>query len=191
MNKQFTTKWFTGRREYMAEALKKFNSTDDLNFLEIGCWEGQATTWFAENFPNAQIRVIDTFGGNPEHIEFGKYDLKNLYQRFLNNTAEHSQRIIIHTEKSEDALPWLKVNGLSFDFIYIDGSHSARDVYFDAALSWSILKKGGVMAFDDYNWHLNYPVPERPKVSIDAFLEAYAPELKLIHKKACVIVEKC
>lgn len=39
-----------------------------------------------------------------------------------------------------------------FDLIYIDGSHMRVDVMMDAVLAWPLLKAGGVMVFDDYEW---------------------------------------
>jgi len=40
----------------------------------------------------------------------------------------------------------------TFDFIYIDGDHTAEGVLQDAVLAWRLLKAGGIMAFDDYLW---------------------------------------
>jgi predicted O-methyltransferase YrrM len=53
---------------------------------------------------------------------------------------------------SADVLPELMVEGRRFDFIYIDGSHVAPDVLLDAAMSFALLKPGGILAFDDYDW---------------------------------------
>jgi len=39
-----------------------------------------------------------------------------------------------------------------FDYISIDGSHEAADVLSDAVLSWPLLKTGGLICFDDYEW---------------------------------------
>ena len=41
----------------------------------------------------------------------------------------------------------------AFDFIYIDGSHMRVDVLLDAVLAWQLLKPGGIMALDDYEWN--------------------------------------
>ena len=32
------------------------------------------------------------------------------------------------------------------------GSHSARDVLSDGIMCWELLRRGGVMVFDDYAW---------------------------------------
>ena len=34
----------------------------------------------------------------------------------------------------------------------MDGSHHARDVLQDAVLAWGLLRPGGYMIFDDYEW---------------------------------------
>lgn len=51
---------------------------------------------------------------------------------------------------SQDWLCQLPVN--AFDFYYVDGSHVAPDVMADAVLGWRLLKPGGIMVFDDYEW---------------------------------------
>jgi predicted O-methyltransferase YrrM len=59
--------------------------------------------------------------------------------------------------------------GERFDLIYIDGSHEAPDVLSGAALSWPLLKPGGLLGFNNYGRHA--PAPERsPALAIDAFL---------------------
>ena len=64
-----------------------------------------------------------------------------------------------------------------FDFIYIDGSHQAPDVLYDALLSFRLLRVGGIMVFDDYLWAENIGFehdPIRcPKPAIDAFTNIY------------------
>ena len=39
-----------------------------------------------------------------------------------------------------------------FDLIYIDGAHDSQNVLFDAVISFKLVKKGGVIIFDDYSW---------------------------------------
>ena len=55
---------------------------------------------------------------------------------------------------SETVLPEFGIAGRRFDLAYIDGSHMAADVYRDAALTWPLMKSGGVILFDDYEWDL-------------------------------------
>lgn len=162
-----------------------------LRILEIGCWEGQATRWFLERFLQATVEVIDTFGGNPEHIEKNMYDLQNLRKRFDANTEGFVNRLIVHVGKSEDILPTLwKTKPHEYDLIYVDGSHAAIDVFTDGVWSWRLLRQGGILAFDDYTWRQDRPPADTPKQAIDYFLKHWKGQYELLHKKACVIIKK-
>lgn len=192
--KHFTTNWFKGREPYFTQYLDHFRQAPKLVFLEIGCWEGQCTCWLADNFPQAEIHVIDPFTGNPEHKEATGYDLNGLQQRFDENVAEYGSRIVKHVATSREVLPDMhKLDGVynkPFELIYIDGSHVSDDVAFDATYSWSLLKFGGIMIFDDYTWRQDYPPDQTPKLAIDVFLDLYEGQYRLLHKKACVIIQK-
>ena len=77
-----------------------------------------------------------------------------------------------------------------FDFIYIDGSHIAKDVLTDACMAWPLLTPNGVMVFDDYLWGNPRDVLHRPKAAIDAFTTLFAEELEIIHVGYQAVVRK-
>ena len=77
-----------------------------------------------------------------------------------------------------------------YDFIYIDGSHIAKDVLTDACMAWSLLKKGGIMVFDDYMWGDPRDILHRPKPAIDAFVNIFAEEVDVIHLGYQAVVRK-
>jgi cephalosporin hydroxylase len=77
-----------------------------------------------------------------------------------------------------------------YDFIYIDGSHIAKDVLTDACMAWPLLKRGGFMVFDDYLWGEPRDILHRPKPAIDAFVNIYAEEVEMIHIGYQLIVRK-
>ena len=57
--------------------------------------------------------------------------------------------------RSLDVLASLLADGRSagtFDVAYVDGSHAARDVIGDGVMCWELLRRGGVVVFDDYRW---------------------------------------
>ena len=64
--------------------------------------------------------------------------------------TDRDQQIRVHEGTSRSILPKLRVN--SYDFVYVDGSHSTADVLEDAVFSFGLMKLGGVIAFDDYLW---------------------------------------
>jgi len=80
--------------------------------------------------------------------------------------------------RSDDALTRLIADGYrdKFDFIYIDGSHQAPDVLADAVLSSVLIRKGGIIVFDDYFWRDRMSRNDclrAPSVAIDAFKQIY------------------
>ena len=48
---------------------------------------------------------------------------------------------------TKQGLIYLQNNNIMFDFIFIDASHTAKDVFTDAILSWDILKENGILGF--------------------------------------------
>ena len=77
-----------------------------------------------------------------------------------------------------------------FDFIYIDGSHIAKDVLTDACMAWPLLKPKGLMVFDDYMWGSPRDILHRPKLAIDAFTNLFAEEAEIIHAGYQLVVRK-
>ena len=77
-----------------------------------------------------------------------------------------------------------------YDFIYIDGSHIAKDVLTDACMAWPLLKPKGIMVFDDYMWGNPRDILHRPKPAIDAFCNIFAEEVDIVHVGYQLVVRK-
>jgi predicted O-methyltransferase YrrM len=93
--------------------------------------------------------------------------------------------------KSADVLPRLMHTfELTFDFIYGDGSHDPRDVCLDGILAWSLLKPGGVMIFDDYEWGGHLPPHKRPDVGINAFLAIHDKQFDTIRSSYALAIRR-
>lgn len=187
--------WFSNNIPIWKRLLKKFKGKSNLLFLEIGCFEGQATLWLVQNIltnPTSKIEVIDTFEGSMEHSKEQTKDLlstfKNNLSPFISNHPDQS-KIIIRKGFSQEIIRTLGSKP-KFDFIYIDASHVAKDVLEDALLCWRLLKKDGIIIFDDYGWR-NYHNPLlRPDLAIDAFLLIFQGQYKLLHKGYQVAIQK-
>jgi hypothetical protein len=78
----------------------------------------------------------------------------------------------------------------SYDIIYIDGSHEADDVLEDAVLSHRLLKKGGVLIFDDYLWQLEGASNVRPKPAIDVFYAFFKDDYDVVHNGYQLLLKK-
>jgi predicted O-methyltransferase YrrM len=169
----FTNYWHDGRRYLWQEiVIPHFADKNNLNYLEIGSYEGNSLIWVFDNIltgNNCHATVIDTFKASIEHdCAFEQ----NLYERFLNNTKHISDKIKIYKDTSFNTLIRFnnaKINEI-YDLIYIDGSHVAKDVLCDAILSFPLLKINGLMIFDDYDLITE---PNNTKLGINSFLRPY------------------
>jgi hypothetical protein len=165
----FTQDWFTYNTPLWEKVLAPLMGKP-VRALEVGVFEGRSTVWLLDHIlthPDATLTWIDTFAGGSEHASL---DLSGLEERFRSNIARFSAKVTGHVGRSQEVLRGL--TGEPFDLIYIDGSHEAADVLFDAVLAWPLLKPGGFLGFDDYTCR-RFPVPERcPALGIDGFLAA-------------------
>lgn len=187
---EFKYDWFSCNIESLTGLLERFKGKEHVRALEIGPFEGRSTVWFLENILTAgssNIICIDTFEGSEDHKYFG-VDISGAEARFVSNMQPFLGRVVVDKNRSANVLG--KYHPSDFDFIYIDGSHLAADVLEDGVLSWRLLKPGGIMIFDDYDWK-NMPEPlDNPGPGIDAFLSVYAGKFKELSRGHQVSIEK-
>jgi len=153
---------------------------NNLRFLEIGCFEGRSTNYLLDNIltgEGSSIDVVDTFGGSRDEAGMNwdiDYDFNALYKKFVHNISNHKDKVHIHKGLSGDILKKDFVPN-TFDFIYIDGSHTAYDVLQDAVLAHPLLKSGGILMFDDFGWKdpNNLHPTNSPEMGITCFYNAY------------------
>jgi SAM-dependent methyltransferase len=158
----------------------KLRGKENIKFLEVGCFEGRATNHLLENIltgEGAEIHVVDTFGGSREEAGMkwdDNYDFDALYNKFKKNVSKHEDKVKIHRGMSGDILK-SDFEKDTFNFIYIDGSHTAYDVLQDAILAHSLLKVGGIIIFDDFGWKdpNNLHPTNSPELGVTCFYNAY------------------
>ena len=180
--KNYSVDWFSGNIPNWNSIFEHYliKDKENIQFLEIGCFEGKATNYLLENVlthETAKIHVIDTFNGSRDEPGMNwdeNYDFDELYNIFINNTNEYKDKIIIHRGLSGDILK-KDFEKNSFDFIYVDGSHTAYDVLQDAILCHPILKPSGIIIFDDYLWKdpNNMHPTNSPQLGINCFMSTY------------------
>lgn len=169
------------------------------NFLEIGSYEGRSTVWIAEHMAEdgATILAVDTWEGGEEHATVGEKMsvVEANFDHNLNVCHSHFPERKISKIKmtSYDAISYFAGRmgkECPVDFVYIDGSHIAKDVLADACMAWPLLKSGGIMVFDDYPWGGPRDILHRPKIAIDTFTNIYAEHLEIIAMGYQVAVRK-
>jgi hypothetical protein len=196
MSYQLTNNWFAqSARQVWDQIIPQINPT---RILEIGSFEGASACYLIDKLASHQdieLHCVDSWQGGEEHQTGGadQTSMHEVEKRFVHNTqlamknATNTADLVVHRGLSDLELPKLIAEGKSsyFDFIYIDGSHQAPDVLFDALLSFKLLKINGVMVFDDYLWQLPGTKgvdPIRcPKMAIDAFTTIHCRKLKIIN----------
>jgi predicted O-methyltransferase YrrM len=165
------------------------------HFLEIGAFEGRSAVWTIENMmkDGGEIVCIDTWEGGAEHTP---EDMNGAKFRFNENIKIVREKF---PDRNVTSCTGLSVNWLAaliqdkrqFDFIYIDGSHLAKDVLTDACMSWPLLKDKGFMVFDDYLWRPpGFGPMQRPKIAVDTFVNMFEDELHITHLGYQLIVRK-
>jgi hypothetical protein len=147
----FTQDWFTSNISNFEHAKKVI--PDNKRILEIGSFEGRSTVWMLENMlaEDGAIVCVDTFQGGIEHSNLNLTKLRDTFENNIQEAKKPKQLVSIAEMESTNALAVLiKEQQEPFDFIYVDGSHEILDVLTDAVMAFKVLKKGGVMLFDDY-----------------------------------------
>lgn len=184
MTYQFTNNWF----EHAVPIWKSLVGLlpERRRFLEIGSYEGQSTVWIMQHMMQdfGSIDCVDTWAGGEEH---GDIDMMAVEARFDANI-----RCVQRHFPYRHAIKWRKTSTQAlakmimlrrlgqYDFIYVDGSHTAPDVLTDACMAWPLLKPNGLMVFDDYLWGPSRDLLHRPKLSVDLFANVFAEQAEPI-----------
>ncbi len=176
-SEDFVSHW-EGTWELMLGPLR---GTRGLRILEIGSFEGRSAVWFLENLltaDDASIVCLDPFKAPWAE---GFFD-KNMV---LTGVGNKVTKLKMRSDEYLAAMPEDR-----FDLVYVDGGHTAPTVLFDALLSWLLVKPGGILMFDDYEWGPDKPPHERPQISIDVFMAILAGNYEVLHEGYQILLRK-
>ncbi len=191
----YSTDWHTRHIPNWESWLKDIKGKP-IQALEVGSYEGLSARWLMENIlthRESSLYCVDTWRGSDEHqYPFKLNPNEYLWDFFVHNLNPwltiQNKRVIPVKGKSQQRLLDLPEN--SFDLIYLDGSHKAEDVYADASIAHQLLRKNGIMIFDDYAWDY-YPSPEEnPRAGIEDFLQDLGFDYKIIGKGRQLALQK-
>lgn len=161
--------------------------------LEIGSFEGRSTVFFAEKAlayqSEVEIVCVDTWEGSAEHE--GVWNMGQVEQNFVHNielATQHHPTATIHKKQGHSHAKMIELLSQGhegyFDYVYVDGSHEAPDVLFDALLAHRLVRVGGVISFDDYLWSPDASGEERHymlvKPAVDHYVNTYQQKLQVI-----------
>ena len=146
--------------------------------LEIGCFEGLSSVFFADNFldnPSSSLTCVDPFLtiNNNDHKQFLQNN-EEINFDFNISICKNSDRITIHKITSDI---FFENNNQTYNFIYVDGSHEPDFIKRDMEKSFNILEKNGIMWMDDYGGGDGIQI----KNTMNDFLGKYTGQYELIH----------
>lgn len=178
--------WFSSEeygyaKENFSKHLNEFRDKK-VDFLQIGAYTGDATNWLLNNivtFEGSTLTDVDTWEGSKEeaHEELNWSSVESVYveknKKFLENNT------LIKIKNTSDN--FFLSNTKKYDFIYVDGDHTAMSVLKDGINSYDSLKIGGILSFDDYLWDARTgDIMKNPKPAIDALLLYYKKNFSVI-----------
>lgn len=184
LQQEFTNDWFLphkGRWDTLLTALRR---KPRVWAVEVGCYEGRATVWMLENIigTDGHIWCIDPWEPYDEPL-MENVNWEEVYMRFLLNTAPYCAGISVMRMDSIEGLTALLCEHRPgcMDLVYVDGAHDSRSVLTDLILGWTLVKPGGILIADDYQWGATAPDGTCPKDAIDPFMEVFEPEFHILH----------
>lgn len=183
------------------EIIDYFNNKVNLSpiqILEIGSWTGTSICALVKNIKNSYGTAVDMWENYLENdatmyvkdLQVKESCLQNIKIYNLEDRIE-----LIQGDSKSVLIDLMKIN-MNYDLIYVDGSHKLIDVIVDLYLSWSLLKKNGIMIIDDYLFNinkLNYDnkhIIDTIKYSVDSFLKNIQGQYKLLKMNYRVFLQK-
>ena len=180
----YTQQWFN--KSEVKRNLFKHIDFNEQRILEIGCYEGLSSVFFADHcidHPRSTLTCVDPFlRADNDHAPLLQ---NNEEERFdVNMTlCKHREKIGIHKITSDE---FFEKNRLTYTFIYIDGSHEVEFIQRDMENSFRVLEKNGVMWMDDYLGGDGIQI----RRTMDAFVEKYKDKLMVIHREYQLAIRK-
>jgi hypothetical protein len=179
--------------KYFERHLAALSGEADLRFLQVGVYTGDATVWLFENVlthPSSRLEDVDMWGGSTEPGDQG-LDFTNVESTYDSRTEKFRASGQLTKCKGESAAWFASMpQQPTYDFIYIDGDHSAFGVINDAVDAYRLLKIGGILAFDDYLWRSGEGYLRDPAHAIDSFLYLYADRFSVLAKATQVWLQR-
>lgn len=117
--------------------------------IEVGTDRGVFAREFLDRWRGEMLYCVDPYTPYPEM----PWDRTGDMALAIAHLAPHARRVRFIVAPSDQAAAYFRKGEplpTSVGFIYIDGSHDYASVWNDLNLWWPLVKKGGILAGDDY-----------------------------------------
>ena len=185
-NYKYSQSWFINS-EIKNRLFHFLDKKTQNKMLEIGCFEGLSSVFFADNFlenSTSTLTCVDPFLNidNNDHKQFLENN-EELNFDYNISICKNSDKITIHKITSDI---FFENNSQKYNFIYIDGCHEPDFIKRDMENSFNFLEKNGIMWMDDYGGGDGIKI----KNTMDTFLQKYNGQYELIHKGYQIAIKK-
>jgi SAM-dependent methyltransferase len=192
-DQKYTEKWFDRMIPIWNKIFTQYIAPIEIkNVLEIGCFEGRATSFICEEYlqKDTNYDVVDTFEGSLNESGMNRTAERLLENNFIYDNFAHNISFYpdinfkINKGVSQYILPELEKKGNKYDFIYIDASHRSDDTFIDAYYAHKMLNSKGLLIFDDFEWQdpKQTNLVDSPKFGIRSFYTMYEDLYDIIFK---------
>ena len=184
--KNFSNKWFLNNFDIFNFFLPK-EKNSKFDYLEVGCFEGLSSFFVLSEYKAVNAILLDIWDMPNPNSKTLSHNFNSIEKAFDNNLSGFNFAKI--KDDSVVAMRKLFKQNKSFDFIYIDGSHNGEDILSDAIEAFKILKKEGLIFFDDFlQYDKNRALQSYD--GIEKFLNLYSNYLKIEYFQNNLVVRK-
>lgn len=121
---------------------------DGSGFVEVGSWLGRSAAYMGVEIINSgkdlTLICVDHWKGSVEHTGVPP----DMFEQFKKNIAP--VKSVVTAVKGDSAKSASKFEDGAFYFVFIDAGHEYEDVIKDITAWLPKVKKGGIIAGDDY-----------------------------------------
>ena len=184
--KSFSNKWFLNNFDIFSFFLPQ-DKNSKFVYLEVGCFEGLSSFFVLSEYKAVDATLLDIWDMPNPNSKTLSHNFNSIENTFDNNLSQFNFTKI--KDDSVVAMRKLFKQNKSFDFIYIDGSHNGEDILSDAIEAFKILKKEGLIFFDDFLQHDKNRALQSYE-GIEKFLTLYSNYLKIEYFQNNLVVRK-
>lgn len=186
MELRYSKTWFL-TSEIKKTLLNFVDKTKKHSVLEIGCYEGLSSVFFAENLLNdseSSLVCVDPFMSlsDNDHKEYLTNNEEANFDHNIRN-CKNSEKITVHKVTSDS---FFETNVKTYDLIYIDGCHEPEFIQRDMENSFRALEENGIMWMDDYGGGDGIQI----KSTMDTFLDKYAGQYTILNRGYQLAIKK-
>lgn len=137
----------TGTLETISFLQNTYKRDDVFLYAELGVYQGSTVISILNNFPNCKIHLFD--------FEDTIVDLKKKFILYEERITYFSNSYKFCDSYNYNLIKLIDSNTIPiYDYVFLDGAHTVAIDALAYFLIDILLKDGGFLDFDDYNWRL-------------------------------------